>query len=135
MKTKKSRLGAIETFKTPDGITVKMSSLARTLMDAVYDWSRFNTLPRAYRWIIQQGHEDKSMYNELAEVTIKYGNQATIRRIGYLLKSNHVSVDFLEQLQKKLSTSTSLIPFIPNKPERGTINKTWKLIVNEEPIY
>jgi predicted transcriptional regulator of viral defense system len=131
IKTKKSRLGAIKTFKTPDGITVKMSSLARTLMDAVYDWSRFNTLPRAYRWIIQQGHEDKNMYNELAEVTIQYGNQATIRRIGYLLERNHVSEDFLERLQQKLSSSMSFIPFVPNKPERGTINKRWKLIVNE----
>ncbi len=134
IKINTSRLGAIKTFQTPDGITVKMSSRARTLMDAVYDWSRFHTLPRAYHWIIQQGQEQKNLYYELAEVTIQYGNQATIRRIGYLLERNHVSEDVLERLQQKLSSSTSLIPFVPNTPERGTMNKTWKLIVNEEPI-
>lgn len=134
IKTNTSRLGAIHTFQTPEGITVKMSSLARTLMDAVYDWSRFNTLPRAYRWIIQQSHERKDMYHELAEVAIRYGNQATIRRIGYLLERNHVSEDVLERLQQKLSASTSFIPLVPTKPERGTLNNTWRLIVNEEPI-
>ena len=27
------------------------SSRARTLVDAVYDWSRFGSLPRAYEWV------------------------------------------------------------------------------------
>lgn len=43
-------LGDTERATTPEGKIV-YSSRARTLVDAVYDWSRFNSLPRAYAWI------------------------------------------------------------------------------------
>ena len=53
IKTYKSRLGAASESKLPDGETILMATKARTLLDAVYDWSRYNTLPRAYRWILE----------------------------------------------------------------------------------
>lgn len=136
IKTHASRLGALAPFTTPEGILVNMPSLARTLMDAVYDWSRFNTLPKAYSWIIRKSRDDPTLYQKLTETTIRYGNQATIKRIGYLLERHHAPQDNLAQLQKKLSASTSLIPFLPNQPERGTVNATWRLIINDKtPSY
>jgi hypothetical protein len=30
-----------------------MVTKTRALVDAVYDWSRYNTLPRAYGWIAE----------------------------------------------------------------------------------
>src|ERR1700722_18408303 len=54
IKVADSRLGATEVVKTPDGIDVVYASKARSLMDAVYDWSRFNTLPQAYNWMRQE---------------------------------------------------------------------------------
>ena len=42
------RLGATNAARTRDGAEVIYSSKPRTLMDAVYDWSRFNSLPRGY---------------------------------------------------------------------------------------
>ena len=51
-------------------------------MDAVYDWSRFNSLPRAYEWIRMELASKRVTAAELAASTIKYGNQGTIRRIG-----------------------------------------------------
>jgi len=51
VKVGKDRLGDTEQIKTPSGETVIYSSRVRTLVDAVYDWSRFDSLPRAYDWI------------------------------------------------------------------------------------
>jgi predicted transcriptional regulator of viral defense system len=45
------RLGAVEEVTTSENIVAVYSSRTRALIDAVYDWSRFNTLPRAYDWI------------------------------------------------------------------------------------
>ena len=38
--------GETEVVKTPDGIGAVYSSRVRSLVDAVYDWSRFDSLPR-----------------------------------------------------------------------------------------
>ena len=45
------RLGNTEMVQTAEGLKAVYSSRARALLDAVYDWSRFNSLPRAYEWI------------------------------------------------------------------------------------
>ena len=51
IKLTDERLGETEIVKTPDGIDAVYSSRVRSLVDAVYDWSRFNSLPRGYDWI------------------------------------------------------------------------------------
>ena len=51
IKVDDDRLGSVETVNTPDGIVLNYASKVRALMDAVYDWSRFSSLPRAYQWI------------------------------------------------------------------------------------
>ena len=58
------------------------------LMDAVYDWSRFNGIPRAYRWIRKLSNASRALAEELAKVSLSYGNQGTIRRMGYVLSSS-----------------------------------------------
>jgi predicted transcriptional regulator of viral defense system len=124
------RLGAIKEVATPQGANLKYSSKARTLVDAVYDWSRFNSLPRGYKWIKDEISMDSKFETKLVETTIRYGNQATIRRIGYLLDpidKNRNNKNLLMQLSK----TKSLIPWIPNKKARGKINRKWGLIVNE----
>ena len=50
IKVADERLGETEEA-TLDGERVLYSSRVRTLVDAVYDWSRFNSLPRGYEWI------------------------------------------------------------------------------------
>src|SRR5512136_2219722 len=51
IKVAENRLGGVERAKTADGQVIVYSSRARTLVDAVYDWSRFGSLPRAFGWI------------------------------------------------------------------------------------
>jgi len=130
IKIADTRLGAINSFSTLEGAETIYSSKARTLMDAVYDWSRFNSLPRGYNWIRKEIKEDLKLGTELVKVIGQYGNQATARRIGFLLDSLMQNPEILTMLQRQLSDSKALIPWIPGRPAKGTVNRKWGVIVN-----
>ncbi len=125
------RLGAINTVQAQNGGEIIYSSRVRTLMDAVYDWSRFNSLPRGYVWIRQEINQDPKLVSKLVEATNRYGNQATIRRIGYLLDTLSQPSEIIKRFQRQLSNSRALIPWIPVKPARGRVNRKWGVIVND----
>jgi len=100
-------------------------------MDAVYDWSRFDSLPQAYEWILAGIVEDPQLAGQLVDSTTKYGNQATIRRIGYLLDTLDQPPRLLGKLQSALNRSKALIPWIAGNPKRGRVNRAWGVIVND----
>jgi predicted transcriptional regulator of viral defense system len=129
-KVAEARLGATSVVRSKEGVEVIYSSKARTLMDAVYDWSRFNSLPRGYDWIRQEIKQDPKFAPKLVDVTARYGNQAAAQRIGYLLDTLVQPSRIIKRLQRQLSDSKALIPWIPGKPARGTINRKWRVIVN-----
>ena len=130
IKVAGNRLGSINSVKTREGVAALYSSKARTLMDAIYDWSRFNSLPRGYKWIKGTIKNEADLASKLIEVTAKYGNMATIRRIGYLLDTLSSDPKRMNQLQRKLSTSNSLIPLIPVRSAKGISNRKWGIIIN-----
>lgn len=130
IKTTNQRLGSITEIATPQGTNIVYSSKARTLVDAVYDWSRFNSLPRGYRWIEGELNTQSEIVSDLVYVTAKYSNQATIRRIGYFLDSLGQPPKLITQLVGQLSNSKSLIPWVPNMEVRGRVNRKWGIIVN-----
>jgi predicted transcriptional regulator of viral defense system len=125
------RLGATNAVRTGDGAEVIYSSKPRTLMDAVYDWSRFNSLPRGYDWIRNETKKDPKLTAELVDVTLEYGNQATVRRIGFLLDTLAQTSKISEKLKRQLSDSKALIPWIPARPAKGNASRRWGIIVNE----
>lgn len=131
IKTSASRLGATETLETPDRVRTVMATKSRALVDAVYDWSRYHTLPRAYGWIAAEMEKDPHFGAELARVTARFGNRSTCRRMGYLLELCNLEGSLLAGLRGKLGSPKSLIPWVPGKPARGTVNREWGLIVNE----
>ncbi len=100
-------------------------------MDAVYDWSRFNSLPRGYEWIKGTIKKEPKFGSELIEVTTKYGNIATTRRIGYLLDTLGMKQEMINRLRIQLGASSSLIPWIPGRSSRGPINRKWGIIIND----
>ena len=130
IKVADERLGAINAVRSREDSNIIYASKARTLMDAVYDWSRFNSLPRGYDWIKGEIKNEPVIASELIKVTAKYGNMATIRRIGYLLDTLIRKPRMMNRLQGQLSTSSSLIPWIPGRSAKGTINRKWGIIVN-----
>jgi len=130
IKLADDRLGSVNVLCTSEGTEIIYSSKARTLMDAIYDWSRFNSLPRGYDWIRKEIQGDSNLGTELVKVTGQYGNQATARRIGYLLDSLLQNPETLTTLQCQISDSKALIPWIPGRPAKGTANRKWGVIVN-----
>jgi predicted transcriptional regulator of viral defense system len=131
VKVSRDRLGGSDDLKLPDGTQVKISGLARTLMDAVYDWDRFNTLPRAYNWIRAQKNSS-DVITEMVQLTIKHSNSGTMRRIGCFLEALGIAPRLLNKLKAELTKTRSLIPLVPTLPNRGDINRDWGVIVNEE---
>lgn len=129
IKVADGRLGSVNAVRTQD-TEILYSSKPRTLMDAVYDWSRFNSLPRGYDWIKQEIEDDTGLETELIEVAVEYGNMATIKRIGYLLDTLLPNSRLINRLQSKLSVSSALIPWVPGRSAKGTINRKWGIIVN-----
>jgi predicted transcriptional regulator of viral defense system len=130
IKTDAKRLGSTKNLKTPDDIDTVMVTKTRVMVDAVYDWSRYNTLPRAYGWIAAALKKDTDITENLIGDTLQYSNKGTVKRIGYLLTRLGVSDDRLIGMKSQLSSAKSLIPWIPGQTAKGSINKEWGLIVN-----
>jgi len=132
IKVADERLGGTEEVKTGEGLKAVYSSRVRTLLDAVYDWSRFNSLPRAYEWVRRELAAKRVNPADLISVTLRYGDKGTIRRMGALLEREGLSNPLLRKLERALPPSTSLIPWIPTNPKRGTVNRRWGVVINDE---
>lgn len=130
IKVDRHRLGDTDEVKTSEGELAVYSSRVRTLLDAVYDWSRFNGLPRAYGWIQRELSKKRVEPARLVETTLKYGDKGSIRRIGALLDREGIESRLLRKLEKALPPTSSLIPWIPTLPKRGTLNRRWGVIIN-----
>jgi predicted transcriptional regulator of viral defense system len=134
VRIRDERLGSIESVKTPDGSELSYSSRARSLVDAVHDWSRFNSLPRAFGWIRDDLRNSRITTADLIDAVVRFGNQGTIRRIGYLLEElsleQRIPVKLIERLERPLRATSSTIPWIPTLPKRGKVSKRWGLVAN-----
>lgn len=131
IKVADDRLGDTEQVTTIDGTPAVYSSRLRTLFDAVYDWSRFNSLPRGFRWIRTELKASRVSAADVVRVTLRYGDVSTVRRIGALLDSEGVSRVLLRKLERALNPTQSFIPWIPTQPKRGTVNRRWGVVWNE----
>src|SRR3990170_3602251 len=109
IKVADARLGGTEEVKTSEGLVAVYASRARALVDAVYDWSRFNSLPRGYAWIRRELEKKRVTPAELVDMTLRYGDIGTMRRIGVLLEREGADERLLRKLEKKLPRSTGLI--------------------------
>ncbi len=130
VKVADDRLGSTEEYLAPSGQKAVYSSRVRTLVDAVYDWSRFGTLPRAYEWISAELSTRRVTPGELVGTTLLFGNQGTVRRIGALLEREGVRSPLLRKLRRALRSSQSLIGWVPDRPRRGTVDRKWGVILN-----
>lgn len=130
IKVADSRLGDTEQERTPEGDRLTYSSRVRTLVDAVYDWSRFNSLPRGYEWIRQELAAGRVDAADLVRVTLRYGNISTIRRMGALLESQGLQEKLLRRLAQAFDRPTSIIPWIPRGLKSGVVSHRWGVLLN-----
>ena len=132
IKVTDARLGDTEEATTRQGEIVVYSSRARTLVDAVYDWARFGSLPRGYLWITRELTERRVTAAALVAATLRYGDRGTIRRMGALLEGRGVGARLVRKLADALPETSGTIPWIPTQPKRGTLDRRWGLIMNGE---
>jgi len=130
IKVNQERLGDTEQVETPSGGTMVYSSRARTLLDAVYDWSRFDSLPRAYDWIRSDIEANRIDPAHLAKSAIRYGNRGSVRRIGALLEQFGAAEKVLKRLERTFPPSKAKIPLVPSRPTRGILMKRWGVVNN-----
>lgn len=130
MKVSPSRLGDTETTTASEGTDLVYASRARTLLDAVYDWSRFDSLPRAFEWIRGDVGERRVTAEELVRVALRYGNQGTLRRMGAILQDLSASPLLLKRLERAIRSSASKILLVPGRSGRGTFDSRWGVIRN-----
>ena len=131
IKVANERLGDTETAATTEGPEAVFSSRVRTLVDAVYDWSRFDSLPRGFDWIRDDLAAGRVGAADLVGVTLRYGDVGTIRRTGALLDREGADPRLLRKLERSLGPSSSLIPWIPTRPRRGRADRRWGVIWND----
>ncbi len=131
IKVLKGRLGATEAVQTPDGPELIVPTKARALLDAVFDYVRFGTLPEALDWIRTSLTEEEVSPDDLADTTRRFGNQGTIRRIGFMLSGYKVSHTAIRRLRRALRSNASLIRLVPGRPAKGPVDREWGVIDNE----
>lgn len=131
IKVADARLGDTDKVAMADGEKAVYASRTRSLVDAVYDWSRFNGIPRGYEWIRQELKAGRVSAAGLVRSTLRYGDIGTIRRLGMLLEREGIPETLLRKLERALKPSTSLISWIPTQPKRGIADRRWGVVLNE----
>jgi len=133
IKVADARLGATEeAASTEGGPPAIYSSRARSLVDSVYDWSRFGSLPRGYRWIRHEIEAGRVKAADLVKLTLRYGDRGTTRRIGALLEREGIGETLLHKLDRALPVTSSPIPWIPRRAKRGPVARRWGVVWNGE---
>ena len=131
IKVPPNRIGDAVEIDSPDNpqIKRKIGSLARVIFDAVYDYSRFGTLPKAFAWIAAK-KKDQRFLRELVSSVAQYGNIASCRRMGWLLEKLEVDKEIIQPLKKKIGATSSFIPADPTASKKGKSNMTWNVVEN-----
>jgi len=132
IKVADRRLGEVEEQRGAEGTVAVYSSRGRTLVDAVYDWSRFNGLPRGYRWILEDLKTKRVDGRDLVAMALAYGDTSTLRRLGVLLERAGVSPALLKKIERRLPRTSSPIPWIPTDRKRGPVDQRWGVVLNGE---
>lgn len=125
------RLGDTSDFESDEGIKLPYSSRVRALVDAVYDWSRFNGLPRGYDWIRRELKAGRVSAKKLVECALRFGDVSTLRRIGAVLEREGVEAKLVRKLETRLGGTSATIPLVPSQPKRGSVDRRWGLVWNE----
>ncbi|MBN2493455.1 MAG: type IV toxin-antitoxin system AbiEi family antitoxin domain-containing protein [Deltaproteobacteria bacterium] len=132
IKVADERLGDTAQIETAAGNNLVFSSRTRTLVDAVYDWSRFGSLPKAYGWIRSELSAGRVEVKTLVRSALQFGNQGTIRRLGALLEEEGASARQLGKLDRALTSKKSLIPMVPRTRAEGKVDRRWGVVRNDQ---
>lgn len=132
IKVASGRLGDVERAALEGGCDVTFSSRLRSLIDAVYEWDRFASLPDAFVWLWDEVEKHAGAANALAQLGVRYGNVGTQRRLGKALEVGSANPTTLALILSQLPPTTAKIPWAPSLPSRGMADRRWGLVLNFE---
>lgn len=131
IKVSDDRFGGTVAVTASTGEAAPYPTRERALLDAVYDWARFDTLPRAFAWIRSDLKKKRIDPEKLVSIVIQFGDVGARRRFGYLLEKEQCDQRLLKKLERSLTRTTSLIPWIPRRKKKGTAILRWGVVDNE----
>jgi len=127
IRISENRLYGLETIKVRD-MDVNISSRERTLIDLLYFNKPVGGIAGAVEIFTQIVKGRKCDIKKLIEYGARFPNITTRKRIGLILESLKVADSTLKPLMKSVEkTAVSSL----NGSRQGTLNKKWKLIVND----
>lgn len=127
IKIPENRMYGIEKIKIGDE-EVNISSKERTLIDLIYFNKPVGGIAGASRIFTEIVNKNKCDIKKLVEYTVCFPNITTRKRIGLMLDDIGVSDNILKSLIKSIKkTSISSL----NGSRKGTLNKKWRVIVND----
>ena len=107
---------------------VLCSDLEKTFVDCLFKPDYAGGIVEIARAIYIS--KNKIKYNTLLDYTKRFGSQAAIKRLGFLLELLEIKADIIDELQK-LKTA-SYIVLDTELPKKGTYNKRWSILQNLE---
>lgn len=107
---------------------VMVSSKERTLVDLIYFNKPVGGIKAAKEILERFVREKKCDINKLVEYSVRFPSIKTRKLIGLILEGAGVADAILKPLEKSVK-NTSLISF--SKSRKGTLNKRWKVIIND----
>jgi len=134
IKVSDNRLGGTVAITSSTREHPQYPTRERALLDAVYDWARFDTLPRAFQWIRSDLNKQLIDPEKLVRIILEFGDVSSRRRFGYFLEREQCEQRLLLKLERSLAKTTSLIPFIPKRNKRGKAVPRWGVVDNEMNI-
>lgn len=107
---------------------VLCSDLEKTFIDCLFKPDYAGGIVEIARAIYVS--KDKIKYDTLLEYAKRFGSQAVIKRLGFLLELLEIQNNIIDELQK-LKTA-SYIALDTELPKKGIYNKRWSILQNLE---
>jgi predicted transcriptional regulator of viral defense system len=127
IKIMRNRIYGIEKIKIKDE-EVNISSKERTLIDLIYFNKPVGGIINASKLFTEIVNNDKCDLKKLVKYAVFFPNIKTRKRIGLILDEAGVPENILKPLLKSIE-KTSIGSF--NASRKGTLNKKWRVIVND----
>jgi predicted transcriptional regulator of viral defense system len=102
------------------------SDLEKTLIDCLYKPNYAGGVIEIAKAIFMS--KGKINFDKLLDYVIRFGTQAVIKRLGYLLELLRIETPIIEILRQKRSASVSLLD--PEAPKGGKILSRWNIQQN-----
>ncbi len=129
LKISNKRMYGLEKIKIKD-TEVVVSNKERTLVDLIYYSNPVGGLKQAFKIFERKVTTNEVDVDKLIKYTKRFPSISTRKRIGYVLDSCGVKRSSLVNLEKSLKKS-SLITLYGSKSREGSINKKWKVIIDD----